>query len=119
VKLAKLPYKVAAAKLSIVGTPASGNWRETSRGSRQSRGYGAEWDRLRKQVLKRDQYLCQCETCKSAGRITPANEVDHIRAKALGGTNDLSNLRAINSACHKAKTARDRAEAMAGGYVGV
>lgn len=36
-----------------------------------------------------------------------ANEVDHIIPKFKGGTDDLSNLMAINSECHKRKTARE------------
>lgn len=78
------------------------------RGSRQARGYGAAWDRLRVQVLARDCGLCQCEECRAAGRIRPAHEVDHIVPKAKGGTDDPSNLRAINRECHQRKSMRDR-----------
>ncbi|HCL5939948.1 TPA: HNH endonuclease [Citrobacter freundii] len=38
----------------------------------------------------------------------PAETVDHIKPKAHGGTDDLSNLESICSGCHKAKTARER-----------
>ena len=83
--------------------------------SRQSRGYGAAWDRLRKRILKRDNYLCQCKHCKAEHRVTPASEVDHIvskaKAKAMGWTtaqiNDELNLQAINSDCHVRKTLED------------
>jgi len=38
----------------------------------------------------------------------PATEVDHIIPKAKGGTDDMSNLQAINKECHKKKTAREQ-----------
>jgi 5-methylcytosine-specific restriction protein A len=72
--------------------------------SSAARGYGAAWRKLRAAVLKRDQYLCKCETCKQLGRVRIASEVDHVRPKAKGGTDSMENLQAINSECHKAKT---------------
>ena len=69
--------------------------------SRHERGYGKEWSRLRIQVMQRDRGLCQCDQCKQANRLTAAHEVDHIKPKAQGGTDDLSNLRAVNRECHK------------------
>lgn len=71
-----------------------------SKESRHKRGYGTAWDKLRLTILKRDNYLCQCPQCKAEDRVTPANEVDHIRPKAQGGTDDPENLRAINHDCH-------------------
>jgi len=87
-------------------------WHSTSR---RSRGYGPEWDRLRKAILKRDQYLCQCRHCKAEGRTTLATEVDHVVSKANAkrkGWTDAqidhpSNLQAINAECHKIKTIED------------
>lgn len=84
-----------------------------SKESRQARGYGAAWDRLRKTILQRDCGICQ--PCKKQGRIHSANEVDHIvskaKARAMGWTDAQmdhpSNLQAINHDCHKAKTAAD------------
>lgn len=72
------------------------------RSSRHSRGYGAEWDRLRELVLTRDCGLCQA--CKRAGRVTVAREVDHILPKSRGGTDALDNLQALCSPCHQVKT---------------
>jgi 5-methylcytosine-specific restriction protein A len=72
------------------------------RGTRQERGYGSVWDKLRLFILQRDGYLCQCPLCKGGElRLTPATHVDHILPKARGGTDDPSNLRAINVECHK------------------
>lgn len=76
----------------------------TRRGSRQERGYGAAWDRVRLQVLQRDNYLCQCKDCSEAGLLLTASEVDHRIPKMDGGTDDPENLQAINRDCHKRKT---------------
>jgi 5-methylcytosine-specific restriction enzyme A len=73
--------------------------------SRQQRGYGAAWERLRKIVLERDHHLCQ--PCRERSRVTAAQAVDHILAKANGGTDELENLRAICRACHIDKTMQD------------
>ena len=40
-------------------------------------------------------------------RPKPATEVDHIVPVAEGGTDDPSNLQAINKVCHKRKTKLD------------
>lgn len=85
-----------------------GTFADKTRGSRQSRGYGAAWDKLRKQVLARDNGLCQ--PCLKQGAVTEAKQVDHIVAKARGGQDDESNLQAICIACHKEKTAKESAE---------
>lgn len=41
-----------------------------------------------------------------------ATEVDHIKPKASGGTDELSNLRAINKECHKKKTAAEQGKTL-------
>lgn len=87
---------------------AKANWNH--RASRQARGYGTAWDKLRKQVLERDCYLCQ--PCRRADRTTLAREVDHIRPKAKGGTDDLENLEAICVPCHRDKSARDQGKVL-------
>jgi len=81
--------------------------------SRQSRGYGAEWEKIRKLVLERDGHLCQ--PCLKQNRPTVAREVDHITSKAKAAKLGWSqtqvdhpdNLQAICTPCHKAKTAAD------------
>jgi 5-methylcytosine-specific restriction enzyme A len=80
-------------------------WTDTR--TRQERGYGQAWQRLRAEVLKRARYLCQCAECSSTARVRLASEVDHIVPKAKGGTDHLSNLQAIHPECHKRKTQRD------------
>lgn len=77
--------------------------------SRHERGYGTAWDKLRLTILARDSYLCQ--PCLTKGRPTPATQVDHIIAKAQGGTDDADNLQAICTDCHKDKTADESGHA--------
>ncbi|SIS07568.1 5-methylcytosine-specific restriction enzyme A [Moraxella cuniculi DSM 21768] len=79
------------------------NWRHTR--SASERGYGSAWRRLRAQILQRDNYLCQA--CKANGRYTTATDVDHIQAKAHGGTDSPDNLQSLCRACHKSKTATE------------
>ena len=67
-----------------------------------------EWERLRLRILERDCYLCQCTYCKAEGRTTLATQVDHIKPKADGGTDDPLNLQAIAADCHKRKTMEER-----------
>lgn len=85
-----------------------------SKESRQSRGYGAAWDRLRKTVMERDKWLCQ--VCAKAGRTTSAKAVDHITSKAKAATmrwtqeqiDAESNLQAICKPCHDVKTEQEQ-----------
>lgn len=85
---------------------AKGNWPTESR---HARGYGSEWDRIRLQVLRRDNGLCMCSRCQGGKlRVTQASEVHHIKAKADGGTDNMSNLQAINAECHKREDARNQ-----------
>jgi len=83
---------------------APGGWKG-ERGTRQERGYDSKWDKLRLVILRRDLYLCQ--PCQRIGRPTPATQVDHVKPKAKGGTDDHDNLQGICHDCHKAKTALD------------
>ena len=74
-------------------------WRTTT-GSSTSRGYGANWRRLRTMVLARDPVCVACER-------RPSRHVDHIRAKASAGDDSMENLRGLCEGCHQRKTARD------------
>ncbi len=75
-----------------------------SKKSRQERGYGYEWEKLRKTILERDGNLCKCEECARLSRVRLATHVDHKIRKEDGGTDDPSNLQALNEECHKRKT---------------
>ena len=81
-------------------------WNHTKASS--ERGYGAAWGKARKIVLARDKHLCQ--VCLVDGIFTLGNEVDHIKPKALGGTDSPDNLQAICTPCHRKKTAQESAQ---------
>lgn len=82
--------------------------------SRHLRGYDSAWIKTRKRILQRDCGICQ--PCKRNGYIHPGTEVDHIVSKAegkrLGWAQSRiecdANLQAINTECHKAKTAAEQ-----------
>ena len=85
------------------------NMRHGGWGKRESstaRGYGRAWQKLRIVVLRRDNYLCQL--CLVRDRLEVAREVDHIKPKAQGGTDELSNLQSLCHKCHKEKTINER-----------
>jgi 5-methylcytosine-specific restriction protein A len=79
--------------------------RHTSRGA---------WDKLRIRIMRRDGGVCRCAECRRTGAIRLAHQVDHIVPAAEGGTDDESNLQAINRDCHKAKTAAELARRAGG-----
>ena len=68
----------------------------------QVRTRGSTWMAIRAEALARDCGLCQ--TCKAAGRLRLACQVDHIRELADGGTDALENLQSLCEPCHDAKT---------------
>jgi 5-methylcytosine-specific restriction enzyme A len=84
-------------------------WNRSHTESSQARGYGARWRKIRLAVLNRDKGLCHCDECQGGKlRVMLAKEVDHIIPKSKGGTDAMSNLRAISHECHKKKTFRER-----------
>ncbi len=83
----------------------SPGWQST-KGSSTSRGYGANWRRLRRMILSRDPI---CVLCRRAPSVT----VDHIKSKAERGKDEDENLRGLCDACHKRKTGQDGARGRA------
>lgn len=78
---------------------------DSRRGTRQERGYGVAWQRLRVLVLQGEPL---CRECGRRGELVPATEVDHIRPMAAGGAQfDVENLQPLCHACHSAKTMRE------------
>ena len=65
-------------------------------------------EKLRKLVLRRDNYECQI---RLPGCLGTANTVDHIHPKAWGGLATPGNLRAACKPCNQAKGARADATA--------
>jgi len=86
-------------------TTSWGRWQQ-DRGSNTERGYGWAWRKIRNKVMKRDKYLCQL--CLKEDRVAEAYAVDHIIARAYGGTDDMENLQALCKWCHAVKTAKKR-----------
>ena len=76
------------------------------RGTATERGYGSAWRKLRDFILRRDCGLCQ--VCAARGRVTAANQVDHIIPKVKGGSDEPDNLQSICDPCHRDKSARDK-----------
>ena len=82
--------------------------------SRHERGYGSEWDKKRKRILKRDFGICQ--PCAKLGKIHAGREVDHIVSRAEGKKLGWSasriesegNLQTICTEAHKVKTAAEQ-----------
>lgn len=66
------------------------------------RRYGSAWQRIRKQYVAEHPL---CEECRKAGRLTPVQEVHHIRPLSAGGTHDPDNLMALCKPCHSRITA--------------
>lgn len=67
------------------------------------RGYDAAWKRARAYKLARTPL---CEDCAALGLTVAAEQVDHVRSIAAGGTHALANLRSLCASCHSKKTVR-------------
>ena len=67
---------------------------------------GSAWGKIRVRILRRDNGLCQ--TCKRSGKLTLAEQVDHIVPVSKGGGNEDVNLEGICSSCHRDKSRADR-----------
>jgi 5-methylcytosine-specific restriction protein A len=77
---------------------------DAERPNSAARGYGAKWRKLRAFVLAREPL---CRRCLANGRTTPATEVDHVKPKEQGGTDDSANLQGLCHQCHSIKTATE------------
>jgi len=81
-------------------------WRravEAHRGSRQARGYGRAWDRLRAAHLAQHPLCAACLAMRPPV-TTAATDVDHIKPKSQGGTDDPANLQSLCRAHHLRKS---------------
>ena len=66
------------------------------------------WQRCRDLAIKQRRFGPR-HPCAICGAVN-ADEIDHIVPVILGGTGDLSNLRALCRECHKTETRRLRRE---------
>lgn len=95
----------------------AGSFADKARGSRQARGYGAAWDKLRERIKRRASGLC--EPCLKIGLVHEGHDCDHIVSKeewrrlhgSLAGVDDESNLQWIARDCHRIKTLAEAAAA--------
>ena len=71
---------------------------ERPRATPSERGYGAEWQRIRRVFLREN------PCCVLCGQ--PATDVDHIVPLSRGGTHDAENLQALCHSHHSQKTTR-------------
>ena len=82
--------------------------RETDqrRGSSTQRGYDYRWQRYRARFLAEHPL---CATCERAGKITLANEVDHIRPHRGNPALfwDRRNHQSLCKPCHSRKSATE------------
>jgi 5-methylcytosine-specific restriction endonuclease McrA len=102
-RLRGLPGRLGAPPPRLAGLATSGaGFARTDGRSSTDRGYGADWRKVRAQVLAAEPL---CRLC----RQRPAAEVDHIRP--FHGLADplrlaVSNLRPLCTPCHRTRTAR-------------
>ena len=83
---------------------------DKARGTPAQRGYGHNWQKLRKMILAdslHESHGPLCVECRRQGKTVIATDVDHILPKAQGGGDDWDNLQSLCSTCHKRKTAKD------------
>lgn len=85
-------------------------WESSRQGSSTKRGYGSKWRKLRKLVLERDMYVCVL--CRKNNIVKYATDVDHIKPKAQGGSDDIENLQSLCRACHRKKTSKEKIRLM-------
>lgn len=90
-------------------TAKAGTFSDARRGTASERGYGSDWAKLRKRILRRDKGLCQI--CLAGGKYRPAKSVDHIKPKFEGGDDHDENLQSLCKPCHDAKTASENRRA--------
>lgn len=74
--------------------------------------YNGAWRRVRLAVLAREPL---CRACSEAGRVTAAEEVDHIDGN--NRNNAAANLRPLCKPCHSRRTALDQGFARRAGGI--
>lgn len=79
-------------------------YRTYQRDPKINKRYDHRWRKIRNAYIQSHPL---CEHCQARGRVTPAQEVDHIIPLEDGGTHDEANLQALCKPCHSSKTARE------------
>ena len=95
----------APPRIAPIATAGTGFARDDGKTSTQ-RGYGADWQKVRAEVLHAEP---TCRLCRTEGHSRPATDVDHI-VSFRGIADPLrlarSNLRPLCRPHHMARTAR-------------
>ncbi len=76
---------------------------ERRRGTTTERGYGTAWQRKSQRLTRR---VGRCERCGIEHTAANPLTLDHLTAKANGGTDHDTNLSVICRRCNSAKGAR-------------
>jgi len=79
---------------------------EQQRGTSTARGYGYQWRKIRDAFLQKHPW-CSDPFGDHLGELVKATQADHKIPKALGGTDDESNLDPKCDHCHDKKTAKE------------
>jgi 5-methylcytosine-specific restriction protein A len=77
---------------------------DSMRPSAARRGYGHRWRQIRLDHLRHNPL---CVECLRDGRSIAATDVDHVVARARGGTDAPTNLQSLCHTHHSSKTARE------------
>lgn len=59
--------------------------------------YGRAWQEIRKRYATAHPL---CEMCLKQGKLTPTDEVHHIKPVSQGGGSEFSNLMSLCQSCH-------------------
>ncbi|QBX37232.1 MULTISPECIES: AAA family ATPase [unclassified Brevundimonas] len=106
--MATRPPVIGASPLLVQQRKVAKRKADSRRGSAASRGYDADWRRLRAALLQANPL---CLFCEEAGIVEAATVADHIIS--IEDRPDLrlvwSNLRPLCKPCHDRRTARDQA----------
>ena len=62
----------------------------------------------RRQIAKRQHWICAGKECTLDGKELQEYEIDHIIPLSLGGSEDPDNLQALCPGCHRRKTDQER-----------
>jgi 5-methylcytosine-specific restriction enzyme A len=66
--------------------------------------YDHNWRKIRARFIREHPL---CENCKQEGRLTPTEQVHHIKPLADGGTHEEGNLLSLCGSCHSTITATE------------
>lgn len=82
-------------------------FQESQRIGSTPRTRGDTWMKIRAKWLRQHPLCCMCE---AEGRVSVADEVDHITPLWAGGSDDESNFQSLCKPHHAAKTADEARE---------